>query len=214
MTFSLSSSITPGRCIVFLVCLSLTVVLFTSSPRQGVEPLAYHDAQFVPRQNTPSSVIPSVPVESRTSTTTTTSQANQPSQPTSNSAPNPSTPTSTSAATPTTSRQEPSPTTTQPPQSTTTPPPQQQISSVQSTGADGEPTVVVVTVQVSNTNASPTPSTPPKESDSDSGSSGLGTGSIIGLSVAGGIALLGIAAFFIWKFTRRHRSSGYDDGEK
>lgn len=214
MTFSLSSSITPGRCIVFLVCLSLTAVLFTSSPTQGVEPLAYHDVQFIPRQNTPSSVVPSVPVESRPSTTTTTSQANQPSQQSSNPAPNPSTPTSTpAAATPTTSKQEPSTTTTQPPQTTSAPPPQQQLSSVQSTGADGAPTVVVVTVQVSNTNASPTSSAPPKESESDSGSSGLGTGSIVGLSVAGGIALLGIAAFFIWKFTRGRRSSGFDDDE-
>lgn len=72
-----------------------------------------------------------------------------------------------------------------------------------------------MTVQASNTNtnASPTSSQAAKDPDSSSGSGGLGTGSIIGLSVAGGIALLGIAAFFIWKFSRKRRASGYDDGE-
>lgn len=212
MTLSLPSYITPGRCIVFLICLSLTIVLSASPSKPEVDPLTYHDVQFIPRQVSPSSVVQSVPVESKPSTTTTTSQANTPSQ-TSNPAPNNPTSTSTSSETPTSTKQEPTSTTTPPPQSTTTPPPQQQqLSSVQSTGADGSPTVVIVTVQASgSSSSSPTATPPPKDSDSGS-SSGLGTGSIVGLSVAGGIALLGVAAFFIWKFTRKRRSSGYDDG--
>ena len=48
-------------------------------------------------------------------------------------------------------------------------------------------------------------------SDNDS-SSGVGTGSIVGLSVAGGIALIGVVAFFIWKFTRKRFGDFDDDG--
>lgn len=48
-------------------------------------------------------------------------------------------------------------------------------------------------------------------SASDS-SGGLGTGSIIGMSVAGGVAVIGIIAFFVWKFTRK-RFSDFDDSE-
>jgi hypothetical protein len=69
-----------------------------------------------------------------------------------------------------------------------------------------------VTVAASSTSTSPT-ATPTSKDPSDE-SSGLGTGSIIGLSVAGGIALLGIVAFFVWKFTRKHRSNTYDDGKQ
>lgn len=47
--------------------------------------------------------------------------------------------------------------------------------------------------------------------DDDGGGSGLGTSSIIGLSVAGGVAVIGVVAFFIWKFTRK-RFGEYDDG--
>lgn len=40
-------------------------------------------------------------------------------------------------------------------------------------------------------------------SGSDSGSSGVSSSTIIGLSVAGGVAVLGLIGFFIWKFTRK-----------
>ncbi|KAF8802429.1 hypothetical protein BYT27DRAFT_7196614 [Phlegmacium glaucopus] len=43
-------------------------------------------------------------------------------------------------------------------------------------------------------------------------SGALSTGSIIGLSVAGGVAVIGLIAFFIWKLTRK-RFSDFDDGE-
>ena len=210
MAFSLPSSITPGRCIVFLICLSLTLVLSTSPSKTEVEPLIHYDVQFIPRQN-PSSLVPSLPVDSRTSTTTTPSQTNEPTRVSSPTPANPSS-TSTTSQTPTSTRVEPSSTITPPQPTSTTSFSPPKLSSIQSTGSDGLPTVVVVTVQVSNSNASPT-ATPPPGDPAASSSSGLGTGSIIGLSVAGGIALLGIIAFFAWKFTRRRRSSSYDDGK-
>ncbi|KAI6042556.1 hypothetical protein EDC04DRAFT_2968456 [Pisolithus marmoratus] len=42
--------------------------------------------------------------------------------------------------------------------------------------------------------------------------SGIGTGTIIGLSVAGGVAAIAIICFFIWKLTRK-RFSDFDDNE-
>lgn len=41
----------------------------------------------------------------------------------------------------------------------------------------------------------------------------MGTGSIIGLSVSGGVALIGIIAFIVWKFTRKRFSDRFDDSE-
>src|ERR1700704_3262168 len=102
MTLSLPTYITPGRCIVFLICLSLTIVLLTSPSKPEVEPLTYHDSQFIPRQN-PSSIIQSLPIESKPSTTPTTSQVNHPSQ-SSNPASNP-TPTPTTSEPPTSTKQ-------------------------------------------------------------------------------------------------------------
>ncbi|KAG5637488.1 hypothetical protein H0H81_004411 [Sphagnurus paluster] len=40
----------------------------------------------------------------------------------------------------------------------------------------------------------------------------IGTGSIVGIAVAGGIAVIGIIAFLVWKFTRK-RFSDFDDNE-
>lgn len=53
---------------------------------------------------------------------------------------------------------------------------------------------------------------PSATSDTSSSGGGLGTGSIIGLSVAGGVAVIGIVAFFVWKFTRK-RFADFDDSE-
>lgn len=61
----------------------------------------------------------------------------------------------------------------------------------------------------STSSSQPTQSAPPQ---SDSSGGGLSTGSIIGLSVAGGVAVIGLIAFFIWKLTRK-RFSDFDDGE-
>ena len=48
-----------------------------------------------------------------------------------------------------------------------------------------------------------------KSNDDDDG---VSTSTIVGLSVAGGVAVLGIVAFFIWKFTRK-RFHDLDDSE-
>ena len=213
MPFSLQTSITPGRSIVFLICLSLTVMLSMSSSKTGVEPLVLQDARFFPRQNSPSSqIVSSVPLPS-TPTTTSTSRDNTSTQSSRPPDVTPSTPSTTTSETSTTPRQD---TSTTPPPQSQTPPPSVRISSVQSTGSDGLPTIVVVTVVASGASSSspsPTP-TSDGQNNNDNSSSGLGTGSIIGLSVAGGIALLGIIAFFVWKFTRKRWSATYDDGER
>lgn len=47
------------------------------------------------------------------------------------------------------------------------------------------------------------------KSDSEN-SGGLGTGPIIGISVAGGVVVLAIALFILWKLKQK-RFSGYDD---
>lgn len=67
--------------------------------------------------------------------------------------------------------------------------------------------VIVITPSASSATPSSTQS-----SSSSSSSSGLGTGSIIGLSVAGGVAVIGIISFFVWKFTRK-RFADFDDNE-
>ncbi|KAF8149822.1 hypothetical protein B0H34DRAFT_791245 [Crassisporium funariophilum] len=121
-------------------------------------------------------------------------------------------PTSTTSV-PTTSNTTPpttTSTTTAPPSTTTTPPP-----STPTTTADPVLTTVngiEVTVTVIGSSTTPTPQpTESKKSDSSEGG-GLGTGSIVGMSVAGGVAVIGIIAFFVWKFTRK-RFSDFDDGE-
>lgn len=85
------------------------------------------------------------------------------------------------------------------------------ISSPVVTSVDGAFTTVVTVVNPSSSTSSsqPTPSAPPSSDNSSS----LSTGSIIGLSVAGGVAVIGLIAFFIWKLTRK-RFSDFDDGRQ
>jgi len=206
MSFPYPKSIAPGRCIVFLICLSLIVMLSASSPKPGVEPGVYHDVQLIHRQDPITPLVPSsTPVVQDPRPTSTSTEATPPqSSDTQINTPS-STPSAASNLTPTVTSTQNQGT---PPQQTPSTPPEQ-ISSIQSTGADGQPTIIVMTVQATGTSATPTPTS----EGSPQESSGLGTGSIIGLSVAGGIALLGIVAFFIWKFTRKRRSATYDDGK-
>jgi hypothetical protein len=72
---------------------------------------------------------------------------------------------------------------------------------------------VTVIVTQTNSDALSSSATPSASAATSTASSGLGTGSIIGLSVAGGIAVIGVIGFFIWKFTRK-RFSDFDDSEK
>jgi hypothetical protein len=108
--------------------------------------------------------------------------------------------TTTPPPTPTTPTSIP-PTSTQPPLTTTSP--------RVTTDEDGQvyTTVVIVSATPSTSSAAPT-------NTSDSSSSSPGKGTFIGLGVAGGIAVLGLAGFLVWKFTQKRFSQFDDDGEK
>ncbi|KAI5118139.1 hypothetical protein M0805_001738 [Coniferiporia weirii] len=127
---------------------------------------------------------------------------------------NPTTPTSTqstssnsdtTSTTPNTSTAQPTNT------PTPTPSPSQDPTSntVVSTSVAPDGQTVVVTLTESGTPSSSS-AAPTQTSNSDNSSSGISTSSIIGMSVAGGVALIGVVSFFIWKFTRK-RFGDYDD---
>jgi len=75
------------------------------------------------------------------------------------------------------------------------------------TGQNGEPTTVIVQLPASATTSSAA-ATPTDDDDS----SGPGKGTWIGIGVAGGVALLGLIGFVVWKFTQKRFSSFDDDG--
>ncbi|KAH7884394.1 hypothetical protein F5I97DRAFT_1929267 [Phlebopus sp. FC_14] len=163
------------------------------------------------------------PPSPSTTSNSPSSSANSEPPPTSTQTPTSAAPTSTTShtsstsASPTSSQQQqqnsstPAPSSSPPSNTPPSVPPTSAIpdSTVASTatGANGEIITSVITVPGSTT-SSPTPT----QTSSSSGSSGLGTGSIVGLSVAGGVAVIGIISFFIWKFTRK-RFSDFDDNE-
>ncbi|KAH8100835.1 hypothetical protein BXZ70DRAFT_863250, partial [Cristinia sonorae] len=106
--------------------------------------------------------------------------------------------------------------TTPTPTPTPTPPPTQPptLSSSFTTDENGEPSQVVVTVTASDSTSSPSPSktgdAPPKDPNDNKG---ISMPTIIGLSVAGGVAVICIIAFIVWKFTRKRFSDDFDDSE-
>ncbi|KAL1738287.1 hypothetical protein HDZ31DRAFT_70167, partial [Schizophyllum fasciatum] len=86
-------------------------------------------------------------------------------------------------------------------------------SHITTTGEDGDVVTITTTPPgQSSADSTSTSSAAPSEtsSESDGDDKGLSTGSIVGMSVAGGIALIGIIAFFVWKFTQK-RLADYDD---
>ncbi|KAJ7435419.1 hypothetical protein B0H11DRAFT_1659511, partial [Mycena galericulata] len=96
----------------------------------------------------------------------------------------------------------------------TSAPPSLSVSNSVTTDANGQATTVQVTetftpTPTSNSSASSSATNAPSTAPSGGG---LSTGGIIGLAVAGGTALICIAAFFIWKFTRK-RMADFDDNE-
>jgi len=110
--------------------------------------------------------------------------------------------TSSTRSTPTSVETTPPPSNTgRPTPPVTTPPPSSVTDEV-------EKTVTTVTTRTNTSaaasNTAAKPSATPKE--------GISTGSIIGMSVAGGVAILGIVAFLIWKLTRK-RFASFDDNE-
>ncbi|EGO25078.1 hypothetical protein SERLADRAFT_369665 [Serpula lacrymans var. lacrymans S7.9] len=176
------------RCLLFL---------FVFHPRDGIldPPSSPSDSTT----STPPSTTPSPPSTSTTppsTTTTPTSSAASPSATPSTSS------TAKSASSTTTTSLTTTGTPSKPPDTST-----DQVTSA-STGANGSTVFLTLT---------PTSSAPASTTSSSGGggsgsSGGLGTGSIIGLSVAGGVAAIGIISFFVWKFTRK-RFTDFDDNE-
>ena len=81
------------------------------------------------------------------------------------------------------------------------------------TNENGQNVTVMVTVTPSMTSSSASPTS--SDDNADTSSKGPGQGTIIGLSVCGGIAFIGIVAFIVWKFTRkRFGDDDFDDGKK
>lgn len=88
----------------------------------------------------------------------------------------------------------------------------------QPTSSSSDPLLTVTVTSPSDNTSTPSSSsaTPSNTSGGDANSSNtsVGTGTIIGLSVAGGIAALGAIAFIIWKLTRKRFSEFDADGEE
>ena len=75
------------------------------------------------------------------------------------------------------------------------------------TNDDGQVVTQTVVVQLpSSSSASPSPTA------ADNSSSGPSTGTFVGVGVAGGIAVLGLIAFIVWKFNQKRFSQLDDDG--
>ena len=122
-------------------------------------------------------------------------------------------PASSNTDTPSQSSQPPSDTAalTTPPASSI-PPAQHTVSTSTSTDSNGDIVFVSVTVTPSLSSASTSPSAnADQDNKDDGGSKKVGTSTIVGLSVAGGIALIGIVGFIVWKFTRKRFADDFDD---
>ncbi|GBE87831.1 hypothetical protein SCP_1200560 [Sparassis crispa] len=87
-----------------------------------------------------------------------------------------------------------------------------QVATRVSTNADGEVSTLVYTVTASGSSSSASASHT-SGSGSSGGSSGVSTSTIIGLSVAGGVALIGLVAFVLWKIGRKRFSNDFEDGD-
>lgn len=81
-----------------------------------------------------------------------------------------------------------------------------------SVNADGETQTVIYTV-TKGASASSASASASSAADDGSASSKSGKSTIIGLSVAGGIALVGIGVFVWWKFGRKRGGDEFDDSE-
>ena len=179
-----SRILVPSCLLAFALC---QTVIASNHPRQLVPP--------------PSESTASQPANTNTGTTQTTPASSTPTTTTAQSTNSPSTATTTTTSSQTTASSAPS--TTAP--SATSPPPTPSDTALSTTADPGAVTVT----QTSTATSSSDTATPTNTQDSND-SSGLGIGPIIGMSVAGGIAVIAIIAFFIWKFTRK-RFSAFDD---
>ncbi|KAG2341842.1 hypothetical protein BDR05DRAFT_964909 [Suillus weaverae] len=203
-----------SRCLLLLVVASCLLLSVAHAPHQlleGRKPNLHVRQQIV--STPPVGVTTTTPTTTPPTTTPTTTTPQTTSTPLTTSTPPTTTPTQATTTPPST------PTTTQ---TTSTPPTQTTATTTPTTAPLPLSTSLQVTTnsagqEVTSTlvvTAAPTasPSSTQSSSASSGSSSGLGTGSIIGLSVAGGVAVIGIISFFIWKFTRK-RFTDFDDNE-
>lgn len=186
-----------------LLLLVLASAASADSPRGILDPPT--DSPATPTDKTTSATT------SATESTSTTTQATV-STPTTTTTQETTTAQENTSTTPTTTQEQ----TTSQQQTTTTPPPETTPVPGASPPAtsvitDGD-VIITTTLPVENTSTgSAAPATTSQSSDDDS-DGGLSTGSIIGMSVAAGVAVLGIIGFFVWKFTRK-RFSDFDDSK-
>ncbi|TFK40115.1 hypothetical protein BDQ12DRAFT_734137 [Crucibulum laeve] len=159
---------------------------------------------------------PNVSLSATSAEPSNTSSSTTPTNPASStSAPPPDDPKSTSstASAPPSDTSVASSTTSPPPAASTPTPTVSPIlteSQVTTTDAQGQTSVLTITSTMPPSSSSAAPSS--TETSNSDDNSGLSTGSIVGMSVAGGVAVIGIVGFFIWKFTRK-RFSDFDDNE-
>ncbi|KZT29834.1 hypothetical protein NEOLEDRAFT_1174837 [Neolentinus lepideus HHB14362 ss-1] len=222
--------ITPTRCLVVLVAASC-LLFFALVPRYDLfeEPQTLHI--LAPRQGllgpfpdststtgtgttaaTTSTTAAATTTSATSTTTTSTSSTTTSSSSTTTSSSTTSQSSTTSSTSSTTTSQQSTSTSAQ--QTTRSQESTSQQSAVTtavvSTGTDGE----VQTVIVTSTPPASSPSTSSAADNTDTTDSGSNkTSTIIGLSVAGGVALIGLVLFLVWKFSRKRVSSEFDDGE-
>ncbi|KAG2141170.1 uncharacterized protein EDB93DRAFT_1241810 [Suillus bovinus] len=199
-----------SRCLLLLAVASCFLLSVAHAPHQLLERQLTVSAPPVgATTTTPTSTPPpTTPTTTTPQTTPTTTPTSTP--PTTSPTQTTNTPSSTPTTTQATST-PPSQTTATPTVTPTTAPLPLSTSVQTTTNAAGEVlTSTVVITPTASASASSTQLSP--TSSSSSSSSGLGTGSIVGLSVAGGVAVIGIISFFIWKFTRK-RFADFDDNE-
>ncbi|OSX57598.1 hypothetical protein POSPLADRAFT_1041561 [Postia placenta MAD-698-R-SB12] len=144
---------------------------------------------------------------SKSSNTATTSSGTSTTSSTASSTPPPSSQSTGSSTSTSTTSSQPSPT--PPPSSTRAE--SSVLSTSVSTNSQGVAVTVIETVSASAPQSSQ--SSAGQANNSNSSSSGISTGGIIGLSVAGGVLLLSVIAFAVFKFSRKRYLDEYDDGD-
>ncbi|KLO17433.1 hypothetical protein SCHPADRAFT_868244 [Schizopora paradoxa] len=186
------------RLLLLLVC----IVVAISGRVEGVDA---RDAVLLRRQTLvdPFPTVASSDTATSTSTTTSSTSTTSTSTTSTSSTTSTTSTSSTSSTTSSTSTTSTSTTAAQPTSNTAD-------STTVVTGNTSTATVTLPPGGTSSSTSTSATSTPTSDQDNSDDSSGVGTGTIVGLSVAGGIAVLGVVGFLVWKFTRK-RGVDFDD---